>query len=247
MVPRCASAAAPSRERVRANLAVVPDVHHLAPDDRPREKLGRHGASVLGDNELLAILIGHGQPGRDALAVANDVLELAGGVHGLTRLGRDRLVSAPGVGPAQAARVLAAVELGRRTLTVPRRLRPRFQSARDAAAYLLPLYGAYPVERFGVMLLDTRYRLLSVRLISIGSLDASTAHPREVFREALVAGAATVVVFHNHPSGDPTPSQDDMDLTKRMAQAGKVVGVEMADHLVLADDKYASLRAMGLF
>jgi DNA repair protein RadC len=222
-------------------------VHDVDASDRPREKLDRHGTAVLGDNELLAILIGHGRPGADALSLANHILALAGGVQSLTRLRRDQLVRISGVGPAQASRVLAAVELGRRTLTVPRRLRPRFQNPRQTADYLLPLYGAYPVERFGVMLLDTRYRLLTTRLISIGSLDGSTAHPREVFREALLAGAGTVVVFHNHPSGDPTPSRDDIELTKRLRQAGGVVGVPVVDHLILADDKYASHRELGLF
>lgn len=222
-------------------------MHLLNQDDRPREKLDRHGTGALGDNELLAVLIGHGRPGADALSVANHVLQMAGGVQGLTRLRRDQLVEAPGVGPAQASRVLAAIELGRRTLTVPRQLRPRFQSPRETAHYLLPLYGAFPVERFGVMLLDIRYRLLTTRLISVGSLDGTTAHPREVFREALVAGAGAVVVFHNHPSGDPSPSTDDIALTKRLRDAGRIVGVPMVDHVILADEKYASHREMGLF
>jgi DNA repair protein RadC len=142
--------------------------------------------------------------------------------------------------------VLAAVELGRRTLTVPDTLRPRFATPRDAALYLLPHYGAYPVERFGVLLLDTRHRLISTRVLSVGSLDASLGHPREVFREALLAGAAAVVAFHNHPSGDPIPSRDDVSLTERLQQAGSVVGVPLVDHVILADDRYCSLREMGL-
>jgi DNA repair protein RadC len=222
-------------------------MNELAHDDRPREKLDRHGTGVLGDNELLAVLIGHGRPGADALAIANQLLALAGGVRGLTRLRREQLEAAPGVGPVQAGRVLAAIELGRRTLTVPGQVRPRFLSPKDTAIYLLPHHGAHPVERFGVLLLDTRYRLLSTRLLSIGSLDGSLAHPREVFREALLAGAGAVVVFHNHPSGDPTPSQEDIELTRRLRQAGVLVGVPLVDHLVLADDKYSSLRELGLF
>jgi DNA repair protein RadC len=221
-------------------------MHELATHDRPREKLDRHGAAALGDNELLAVLIGHGRRGTDALAVANHVLASSSGVRGLTRIRREQLTGIPGVGPAQAGRVLAAVELGRRTLTVPDTLRPRFATPRDAALYLLPHYGAYPVERFGVLLLDTRHRLISTRVLSVGSLDASLGHPREVFREALLAGAAAVVAFHNHPSGDPIPSRDDVSLTERLQQAGSVVGVPLVDHVILADDRYCSLREMGL-
>lgn len=217
-------------------------MHELAPHDRPREKLHKSGASALGDNELLALLIGHGTAGSTALSLANDILSLAGGAHGLTRLSRDQLARIPGIGPAQASRVMAGVELGRRTLLMDATPRPRFVRPRDIAAYLLPQYGAHPVERFGVLLLDTRYRLLSTRVISIGSLDASIAHPREVFREALMAGAAAAVVFHNHPSGDPAPSRDDIELTTRMKRAGEVVGVELIDHLILADTHYCSMK-----
>jgi DNA repair protein RadC len=214
----------------------------MAPQDRPREKLERNGAAALGDNELLALVIGHGAAGRSALALAGQILALAGGAHGLTRLHRDQLARLPGIGPAQASRVQAAIELGRRTLQTSARTRLQFLRPRDIAVYLLPQYGAHPVERFGVMLLDTRYRLLSTRILSVGSLDASIAHPREIFREALLAGAAAVVAFHNHPSGDPTPSKDDVALTERLRDAGDVVGVELVDHLVLADVEYCSLR-----
>lgn len=217
-------------------------MNNLAPHDRPREKLQKSGVSALGDNELLAVLIGHGTSGATALSLANDILSLAGGAHGLTRLHRDQLARIPGIGPAQASRVLAGVELGRRTLLHAAGVRRRFLSPRDIAAFLLPQYGAHPVERFGVLLLDTRYRLLSTRVISVGSVDASIAQPRDVFREALVAGAAAAVVFHNHPSGDPTPSRDDVALTMRMKQAGEVVGVELLDHLILADTHYCSMK-----
>lgn len=213
-----------------------------APHDRPREKLERNGPAALGDNELLAVLIGHGTAGITALALADHILDLARGVQGLTRLHRDQLARVPGIGPAQASRVQAAVELGRRTLVASGRPRPRFLRPRDIAVHLLPQYGAHPVERFGIMLLDTRYRLLSTRLISIGSLDASVAHPRDVFREALVAGAAAVVAFHNHPSGDPSPSRDDIALTDRLKRAGEIVGVELLDHLILADTEYCSMK-----
>ncbi len=182
----------------------------LGPQDRPREKLETGGVASLGDNELLALVLGHGTAGADALAVANALLAAAGGTHGLTRASRAQLTHVPGVGTALACRVQAAIELGRRTLYLSPPARQQFLSPADAARFLLPRFGASAVERFGVMMLDTRRRLIRVQLISSGSLDTASAHPREVFREAAIAGAAAVVVFHNHPSGDPSPSVDDV-------------------------------------
>jgi len=199
----------------------------------------------MGDNELLAILIGHGSRRSDAMASANAVIAAAGGLHGLPRLRGGQLERIEGIGPAQASRIVAAVELGRRTLMPPAEERPQFRTPAETAAYLLPRYGSYPVERFGVLLLDLRYRLLGVRLLSVGSIDSSPAHPRDVLREALLASAPVAVVFHNHPSGDPVPSAEDVALTRRLRLAGQVVGVAVLDHVVLADTRYRSLREMG--
>lgn len=213
--------------------------------DLPREKLERLGVAALGDNELLALLIGHGTATMPALGVADRVLTESGGLHGLSRRHLRQLASTPGVGTALASRILAAVELGRRTLVPPATERPQFLSVHDAARYLLPLYGVGTVERFGVMLLDARNRLLSTRVVFIGSLDTVATHPREVYREAAIVGAAAVVVFHNHPSGDPTPTAEDLLLTRRMRDAGQVLGIEMLDHVVLSDTGYVSLRERG--
>jgi DNA repair protein RadC len=214
--------------------------------DRPREKLARHGAAALGDNELLAIVLGHGTATLDVLALANRALQQAGGVHGLMRLGGRHLSAVTGLGPAQAARVQAAIELGRRTLTVSASARPRFLNPHDLALYLLPQFGSHPVERFGVVLLDSRNRLIATKLVSVGLLDATAAHPREVFREALVAGAAGLAVFHNHPSGDPTPSAEDIAVTRRLKHAGEIVGVDLVDHVILADTHFCSLSESRL-
>src|SRR6187401_1129734 len=221
-------------------------MHEVLPADRPREKLERHGASTLGDNELLAILVGHGSTGHTAMAVANTLLANAGGVQGLPKLHRATLLKQPGIGAAQASRIQAAVELGRRTLTRAPARRLQFRSGREVAAYLLPRFGAHVVEHFGVVLLDARHRLIAARLISIGSVDQSVANPRDVYREAVLAGAPAVVVFHNHPSGDPTPSQDDVALTIRMKEAGHIVGIDLVDHVILADTKYYSMKEQRL-
>lgn len=224
----------------------TPGVKHLAPHDRPREKLERGGVASLGDNELLAVLIGHGSGGSSAIVSANDVLAMAGGVHGLPTLRREQLERIVGIGPAQAGRILAAVEIGRRTLMTPEGARPQFLTPAHIAEFLLPRYGAHSVERFGVLLLDTRYRLIAARLLSVGSLDASLANPREVLREALLAAAPVLVAFHNHPSGDPSPSGDDIQLTRRLKIAGGVVGVALLDHMILARTTYCSMQEMKL-
>jgi DNA repair protein RadC len=216
----------------------------LAPQDRPREKLDRLGASSLGDNELLAVLLGHGFRRTSALELANRVLDASAGLHGLTRRTLSELERIKGIGRAKALQILAAVELGRRTLVRAPAPRVQFATPRDAAVHLLPQYGARGVEHFGVVLLDAKHRLLKVVLVSVGTLDASLVHPREVFREAALAGAAAIILFHNHPSGDPSPSDDDMKLTARLVDAGALMGIDVIDHLILADARYCSLKEM---
>jgi DNA repair protein RadC len=219
----------------------------VAPHDRPREKLERVGAGGLGDNELLAIVLGHGAPRAGALELANAVLAAVGGLHGLARATLDDLRQVPGIGAARAAQLVAAVEAGRRTLVRGRRDRPQIMNPRDAAELLLPQFGNMPVEHFGVVLLDTKHRVLRSTLLSVGTLDASIVHPREVFREATRGGAAAIVLFHNHPSGDPTPSKDDLELTDRLVRAGELMGIDVLDHVILAETKFCSLRQLETF
>ncbi|MBI2221410.1 MAG: DNA repair protein RadC [Acidobacteria bacterium] len=214
----------------------------IAPHDRPRERLDRVGPSALGDHELLAVVLGHGNRNRTSIELASALLESAGGLHGLARVTADELQDVPGIGRARAAQVLAAVELGRRTLARAPRARPQIACARDVAEQLMPQFGSCAVEQFGVVLLDTKHRVMKTRLLSVGSLDASVVHPREVFRAAVLGGAAAVVLFHNHPSGDPTPSREDSDLTRRLVAAGQLMGIDVLDHVILADTRFVSLR-----
>ena len=218
----------------------------VAPHDRPREKLQRAGAATLGDNELLAIVIGHGQANASALDLANLVLAASGGLDGLARARHDELRRVPGIGTVRAAQMLAAVELGRRTVVRGRGERLRVTSPRTVAEFLIPQYGARSVEQFGVVLLDTKHRVLRTTVLSVGTLDASLVHPREVFREATSAGAAALVLFHNHPSGDPEPSADDVTLTRRLVSAGILMGIDVIDHIVLGDARYCSFRERGI-
>jgi DNA repair protein RadC len=217
----------------------------IAEHDRPREKLARLGAAALGDNELVAIVLGQGQPRAGALELANHALAAIGGVPGLSRVGGDELQRIDGIGPARAAQLLAAVELGRRTVAQASGLRAQMTSPRVVAEFLLPQYGNRRVEQFGVLLLDTKHRVLRSTVLSVGTLDASIVHPREVFREAVAAGAAAIVLFHNHPSGDPEPSIEDTRLTERLMQAGVMMGINVLDHVILGDARYFSYREKG--
>lgn len=214
----------------------------MSAHDRPREKLERHGPSALGDNELLAIVLGHGAPQASVLDLANTVLRSVGGLHGLARASVDDLRRITGIGAARAAQLVAAMEAGRRTLRRVPQHRPQINSAFDAAQLLIPEFGSRSVEHFGILLLDTKHRLLRVKVLSVGTLDSSPVHPREVFREAAMGGAAAIVLFHNHPSGDARPSEEDIRLTLRLVQAGELMGIDVLDHVILSEVQFCSLK-----
>src|SRR4051794_33327666 len=213
----------------------------LLPDDRPREKLRHLGAAALGDNELLAVVIGNGTRRGNALTVANAVLAAHGGLHGLTRATSDDFVRVAGIGRVRAAQLVAALELGRRTLAHAPSARLLIRGPEDAAGYLMPRFGARGVEQFGIMLLDAKHRVMKTSVLAVGTLNSSIVEPRDVFREAAIGGATSIVVFHNHPSGDPTPSPEDVALTRRLVAAGSMIGIDVVDHLILGDARYWSI------
>jgi DNA repair protein RadC len=214
--------------------------------DRPREKLARVGAESLGDNELVALVLGSGTRSRGALLVSHDVIGAAGGVTGLVRIGLDELCRVPGVGLSRAARLKAAVELGRRTLFGDRDERPQMLSTEDVVGYLAPRYAGFGVERFGVLLLDQKQRVIRSVILSTGTIEASISSPRDMFRVAILAQASFVVAFHNHPSGDPSPSVADRMITRRLQQAGELVGIALMDHIILGGTEFFSFRTEGL-
>ena len=221
-------------------MATVPVV------DRPREKLQRAGAEALGDTELIALVLGSGTRSRGSLMVAHDVMRLAEDASGLARVGLDELCRVRGVGQSRAARLVAAVELGRRTLFGDRGERPQMLSPKDLAGYLLPRYSGAAVERFGVMLLDQKQRVIRSEILTIGTVEAGMVHPREVFRVAMLASASHVVVFHNHPSGDPSPSAVDRLTTRRLFEVGELVGIQLLDHMILGGSAFYSFKQAGL-
>jgi DNA repair protein RadC len=214
--------------------------------DRPRERLEAVGPEALSDAELVALLLRTGGRGADAHAVAARLLERPGGLLGLARAARRDLAAVPGVGPAKQATLRAAFELGRRLAAG--RLAPgaSLRSPADVFRHFHPTLRDAPHERFLVLLLDGRHRLLRHEMVSQGTLTASLVHPREVFRPALRESAAALLLVHNHPSGDPTPSAEDREVTARLVRAGELLGIPVLDHVVVAERGYASLREAGL-
>lgn len=215
----------------------------LEPAERPRERLARHGASALSNRELVALLLGTGSSRASALDLADGLL--GQGLRELAARSLADLEGRPGLGRAKATRVLAALEIGARLASEGVGPRPCLSSAAEVARYLLPRYGARPVETFGLLALDVRRRLRHEAVVSVGCLTASLVHPREVFQEAIAGRAAAILVFHNHPSGDPEPSAEDLALTRRLASAGALLGIELLDHLILGAGRYVSLRDRG--
>jgi DNA repair protein RadC len=217
----------------------------LPPDARPRERLRRAGAAALAPTELLALLLGTGGPGRRAVRVAEGLLATFESLGRLSRAGVEELEQVPGVGPAKAAALVAAFELGRRA-AIPEEARPVIRSAADAARWLVPAMGTLEREHFRVLVLNTRHEVLAAVDVAVGGLNAAAVHPRDVFTEAVRRRAAAVILAHNHPSGHPDPSPDDLALTRRLCEAGRIVGVDVLDHLVVGHGRYVSLRERGV-
>jgi DNA repair protein RadC len=221
-----------------------PRVCDLPKDERPRERLVRLGAAALSNRELLALLVGSGARGRSALAVAEELV--SSGLHELAGRSALELCRGHGVGEAKAARILAGLELGGRLAAESAGGAPLLETPVAAARHLLSRYGPRSVEVFGILALDVRHRLKREAVVSVGCLTASLVHPREVFQEALACRAAALILFHNHPSGDPEPSSEDLALTRRLASAGELMGVEVLDHLVLGAGRFVSLKERGV-
>jgi len=213
----------------------------LPTEMRPRERLLAYGAENLSEAELLAVVMGTVGP-TPAVAAANELLARFGGLPELARCATAELRRL--VGPVRAARIQAAFELGRRAL-VPRARVHTFETPLDVYRYARPRMAHLTREVFHVLLLDTRHRLIADRRVAEGGLAACAISPRDVFEPVIREAAPAVVFVHNHPSGDPTPSRDDIALTERLGQAARLLGISLVDHVVVADGGYVSLAEMG--
>jgi DNA repair protein RadC len=220
-------------------------IREMAEDERPRERLLRSGGSALSDAELVAILLRTGRRGASAVEVARGLLEERGGLAALASSGY-AAIRRSGLGPAKAATLLAALEVGRRLARgeVPERAPLTHPAA--VARYLLLRFGVSDQEVMGTLLLDARNRLLAEREIYRGTLNRAAVEPRAILKEALLRGAGALILFHTHPSGDPSPSVEDLAFTRRLGQAAEAVGVRLADHLILGHGgRWLSLRERG--
>ena len=212
----------------------------------PRRRIEWLGPGALTTSELLSLVIGSGRPGENAIRVAETVLVESGGLHGLRNMPDSELQRIAGIGPAKAAQIRAALELGRRFIEPPRNIRPQIRSPADAANLVLVEMSALEHEELRVLLLDTKLFVKRTVTVYQGNLNTAVVRVGEVFREAIRDQAASVVVLHNHPSQDPTPSPEDVRVTEQMVEAGKLLDIDVVDHLVIAGHRYVSLKERGL-
>jgi DNA repair protein RadC len=221
-------------------------VREMPPEDRPRERLARLGPEALRDAELIAVLFRTGTREMGAVALAERVIRHFGDLRGLARASVEELQQVKGLGMAKAVEVKAALELGLRLASHTDIERPKVKTGEDVAKLLMARFKHCETEEFKALLLNTKNEVLKTVDVSSGGLDATSALPRDVFRQAVRDGASAVIVCHNHPSGDPEPSIHDLDLTRRLAESAEVLGIRLLDHVVFGDGRYVSFEERNL-
>lgn len=221
---------------------MIRDVHAA---DRPRERLVNQGATSLSNQELIAIMLRTGTRQESVLHLANRVLHHFEQIQQLKDASMEELTAINGIGQAKAVQLMAAVELGRRLSSKQTDAKFTIRSPKDAASYLMDDMTSLKQEHFVVLFLNIKNQVLHRQTIFVGSLNASIVHPREIFREAVRRSAASIVCAHNHPSGNPAPSPEDIAVTKRLMEAGSIVGIELLDHIIIGDHQFISLNEKG--
>ena len=223
-------------------------IHDLPVSERPRERLQRLGVEALSAQEILALILGRGIAGESVMVTAQRLLRQFGSLKGIAGASLEELAQVKGIGIAKASQIKAAVELASRVEGYSETVdKPLVRTPDDVAGLVQGRLKGKKKEYFLALLLDTRNQLIRVAEISVGSLDSSIVHPREVFKEAISASAASVIFVHNHPSGDTEASEDDIMLTKRLAEAGELVGIDVLDHIIIGGRSYVSMKREGLF
>lgn len=215
-------------------------------DERPREKLIRRGPEGLSDGDLLAIILRIGKKRGSAVDIARELLARFGGLGGLINLSMAELCSVDGIGPAKAAQIKAALELGRRALSEPLSTEIKVVSGKAIYSHYYPYLKNLKKEIFKVILLNGKNKIIRDVTVSEGGLNLNIVHPREVFNPAIRDSALSIIALHNHPSGDPTPSLDDIELTKRLVSAGNILGIKLLDHIIIGDGRFVSLLDKGV-
>jgi DNA repair protein RadC len=223
-----------------------PTIKDLPVDERPRERLARAGEGALSTAELLAIILRTGLGGENVLAMATRLISKYNGLPGLARASFAELQAEKGLGKAKTAQIKAALELGRRMLLTSPEDRFAVRSPADVAQLLMAEMAHLEQEHFRVLYLDTRNRLMGSETVYVGSLNASHIRVGEIFRDAVRRNCAAIIAVHNHPSGDPTPSPEDVAVTRQLVEAGKLLDIELLDHLIIGQQRFVSLRERGL-
>lgn len=223
-----------------------PSIKKLPPQERPRERLEKFGAHSLSNAELMAIILRTGTADLSVLGMANVLLAQYQTLQHLAAASITELSMVKGMGKSKAIQLLAAFELGKRLQTSEFPMDDSFSSPQEVARFLLPRLRFLDQENFLVIHLNTKNRLLSAETITIGTLDASLVHPREVFKAAIRQSSASLILAHNHPSGDPLPSKEDLHLTRRLREAGDLIGIPILDHLIIGNNKYYSMKEEGM-
>ena len=223
-------------------------IHDLPLSERPRERMQRFGAEALSAQEILALILGRGISGESVMVTAQRLLSQFGSLKGVAGASLEELSQVKGIGLAKSCQIKAAFELASRMEGYPDAGdKQQIRTPEEAASLVMGRLKGRKKEYFLALLLDTRSRLIKICEISVGSLDSSIVHPREVFKEALAASAASVIFVHNHPSGDTEASEDDIGLTKRLVGAGEIMGIDVLDHVIIGGGEYLSMKREGLF
>jgi len=223
-------------------------IHDLPTSERPRERLQKFGVEALSAQEILALILGRGISGESVMITAQRLLSQFGNLRGIATASTEELSQVKGIGIAKASQIKAAFELANRLEDYSESGdKPLIKTPEDVVSIVRSKLKGKKKEHFLAILLGTRSQLIKVSEISIGSLDTSIVHPREVFKEAISASAASVIFAHNHPSGDPEASDDDIELTKRLDKAGQIIGIDVLDHIIIGGKKYISLKRQGFF
>lgn len=221
-------------------------IKDMPTSQRPRERLIREGPGALSDPELMAILLHTGSSEKTAVELATEVLIRFSGLKNLIQAGVEELSAIRGIGPAKAAQLKAALEIGRRVASLSAGDRPTVKVPQDAALLVMEEMRHLDREHFCALLLNTKHQVVAKETISIGTLNSSLVHPRELFKVAIKRSASAVILVHNHPSGDPTPSREDREITQRLRDAGAIIGIEVLDHIIIGDNKFISFRDRGM-
>lgn len=217
-------------------------IRDLPAMERPRERMIKQGAHALSSSELVAILLRTGSNRQSALQLAQSLLSEIEGIENLQQITIEELTAIHGIGHAKAVQLLAAVELGRRVRELVPATKYAIRMPQDAASYVSDDLRHLQQEHFVVLLLDTKNCVVSQELITVGTLNSSIVHPREVFRPAIKKSVSAIILVHNHPSGDSTPSKEDIEVTKRLIKAGQLIGIDVLDHVIIGGSGYTSLR-----